>query len=47
MGKRVTLTGINILRIAGGKIVEEWGEMDNLGFMEQLGRPSQTESVKD
>ena len=36
-GKQVTLTGISILRIVGGKIVEEWGEMDNLGFMEQLG----------
>lgn len=36
-GKRVTLTGIHILRIVGGKIVDEWGESDNLGFMEQLG----------
>jgi steroid delta-isomerase-like uncharacterized protein len=36
-GKQVTLTGISILRIAGGKIVEEWTESDNLGFMEQLG----------
>lgn len=36
-GKQVTLTGIGIVRIAGGKIVEEWGEMDNLGMMQQLG----------
>jgi predicted ester cyclase len=36
-GKQVTMTGISILRIVGGKIVEEWGESDNLGFMEQLG----------
>jgi steroid delta-isomerase-like uncharacterized protein len=36
-GKRLTLTGISILRIEGGKIVEEWGEMDNLGLMGQLG----------
>lgn len=36
-GKRVTITGISILRIVGGKIVEEWGEMDNLGMMQQLG----------
>jgi steroid delta-isomerase-like uncharacterized protein len=35
--ERLTLTGISILRIVGGKIVEEWGEMDNLGLMEQLG----------
>jgi predicted ester cyclase len=36
-GKQAMITGISILRIAGGKIVEEWGEMDTLGFMEQLG----------
>ena len=36
-GKQVTMTGITILRIEGGKIVEEWGEADNLGFMQQLG----------
>ncbi len=36
-GKRVTITGISIIRIAGGKIVEEWDEQDNMGFMEQLG----------
>lgn len=36
-GKRVTMTGISIIRIVGGKIVEEWDESDNLGFMEQLG----------
>ncbi len=36
-GRQVTMTGISILRIVGGKIVEEWGESDNLGFMEQLG----------
>ncbi len=36
-GKQVTLTGINIMRIVGGKVVEEWGEMDNLGMMQQLG----------
>ena len=36
-GKQVTLTGISILRIVGGKIVEEWGEMDTLGMLQQLG----------
>jgi predicted ester cyclase len=36
-GKRVTMTGISILRIAGGKIVEEWGNTDDLGMMQQLG----------
>ena len=36
-GKQVTVTGISILRIVGGKIVEEWGEMDTLGMLQQLG----------
>ena len=36
-GKRVTMTGISILRILGGKIVEEWGNSDDLGMMQQLG----------
>jgi predicted ester cyclase len=36
-GKLVMMTGISILHIVGGKIVEEWGEMDNLGAMVQLG----------
>jgi predicted ester cyclase len=36
-GKRVTMAGISILRIVGGRIVEEWDEQDNLGFMQQLG----------
>jgi len=36
-GKQVAITGITILRISGGKIVEEWGEMDSLGMREQLG----------
>jgi predicted ester cyclase len=35
--KEVTLTGIRIFRIAEGKIAEQWGESDNLGFMQQLG----------
>lgn len=36
-GKQVTVTGINVDRIAGGKIVEEWGEFDMMGMMQQLG----------
>ena len=36
-GKQATMSGISILRIVGGKIVEEWSESDNLGFMQQLG----------
>jgi len=36
-GKEVTYTGITIHRITGGKIVESWDEVDNLGLMQQLG----------
>jgi len=36
-GKRIEMTGIGIQRIAGGKIVEEWVESDQMGMMQQLG----------
>jgi predicted ester cyclase len=36
-GRRVTLTGIEILRIAGGKIAERWAEDNGLSLMRQLG----------
>jgi steroid delta-isomerase-like uncharacterized protein len=36
-GKHVTQTGIDILRIVDGKIVERWGEFDNLSLLQQLG----------
>jgi steroid delta-isomerase-like uncharacterized protein len=36
-GKPVTVPGITIYRIVGGKIVEERGEEDGLGLLQQLG----------
>ncbi|MBI4672180.1 MAG: ester cyclase [Chloroflexi bacterium] len=36
-GKQVTVEGIDILRVEGGKIVEHWGQYDQLGMMQQLG----------
>jgi steroid delta-isomerase-like uncharacterized protein len=36
-GKTVTLRGINIFRVDGGKIVERWGCLDQLGLLRQLG----------
>jgi steroid delta-isomerase-like uncharacterized protein len=36
-GNQVTFTGIDIVRIAAGKIVERWGNFDDLGMMQQLG----------
>jgi steroid delta-isomerase-like uncharacterized protein len=36
-GKQITIPGIAIHRIAGGKIVEDWVSMDMLGALQQLG----------
>lgn len=36
-GVQMQTTGINILRIVGGKVVEHWGNSDDLGVMRQLG----------
>jgi steroid delta-isomerase-like uncharacterized protein len=36
-GKSATITGIQIDRIADGKIVETWGNFDQLGLLQQIG----------
>ncbi len=36
-GKRVAFSGIDIVRVSGGKIVEHWESFDQLGLMQQLG----------
>ena len=36
-GKSVSFGVIDIVRIAGGKFVEHWGQMDNMSMMQQLG----------
>ena len=36
-GKKVTLSGISIHRIVGGKITETWNNYDALSLLEQLG----------
>jgi steroid delta-isomerase-like uncharacterized protein len=36
-GKAVSIGVIDIIRIAGGKFVEHWGQMDSMGMMQQLG----------
>lgn len=35
--KPVTVTGIDINRVVGGKVTEHWGNFDQLGMMQQLG----------
>jgi steroid delta-isomerase-like uncharacterized protein len=44
-GKQMTITGMEIVRVSGGKIVEAWSEFDQLGMLQQLGvipAPGQT-----
>ena len=36
-GKQVTFTSIEIYRVSGGKLAEEWVEIDMLGLLQQLG----------
>ena len=36
-GKTMTITGIEIYRVANGKLVEHWGNQDDLGRLQQLG----------
>jgi steroid delta-isomerase-like uncharacterized protein len=35
--KKVMMSVIEIDRVAGGKVIEEWVRLDTLGFMQQLG----------
>jgi steroid delta-isomerase-like uncharacterized protein len=36
-GKRVEITGINVERLAEGKLVEHWSAPDNIALFQQLG----------
>lgn len=36
-GRHVTFTGSDFFRFAGGKIAEQWADLDALGLMQQLG----------
>jgi steroid delta-isomerase-like uncharacterized protein len=36
-GKRVAFSGIEIVRLEGGKLVEHWDEVDVLGLLQQIG----------
>ncbi len=47
-GERVTMQGIDILRIVENRVVELWGQEDMLGMMQQLGAiptPGKTEEA--
>ena len=36
-GKKFTVSGVSIYRIANGKIAEHWGEFDQMSVLQQLG----------
>ncbi|MBM7787149.1 ester cyclase [Tenggerimyces flavus] len=36
-GEKLTLRGMNVFRIEGDRIVERWGQLDDLGLLRQLG----------
>ena len=36
-GKPVTFTSLEVYRVTGGKLAEEWVELDMLGLLQQLG----------
>ena len=36
-GRRITMSGLELFRLAGGKIVESWLAYDNFSLMQQLG----------
>jgi steroid delta-isomerase-like uncharacterized protein len=36
-GKQVTMPGISVVRLAGGKSAEQWVIHDQLGMLQQLG----------
>jgi steroid delta-isomerase-like uncharacterized protein len=36
-GKKVTMTGMDFIRIANGKLAELWSNQDTLGWLQQLG----------
>ena len=46
-GRSISIEVIDIVRFEGGKFVEHWGIMDNMGMMQQLGvvpEPAQVEA---
>ena len=47
-GNELVLTGVNIFRIANGRVAERWGTMDLMGLMQQLGvAPATPEDIVD
>ena len=45
-GKQVTISGVSIARLSGGKMAEGWINWDALGLMQQLGVVPETAKTK-
>ena len=45
-GRSISIEVIDIVRFEGGKFVEHWGIMDNMGMMQQLGVVPEPEQVE-
>ncbi len=45
-GKSFTMSGIDIFRVEDGKLVEHWGNEDDMGMMQQLGATPAPEPAK-
>jgi predicted ester cyclase len=43
-GRRVTVTGLDIDRFEGGKVIEHWGLFDQLSMLQQIGAVPQPEA---
>jgi predicted ester cyclase len=43
--KPVEMTGINILRFSGNKVVESWNEFDQVGMLQQIGAMPEPETA--
>jgi len=44
-GKRINITGTDVLRFSNGKVVEVWACWDALGFYQQIGAIPEMESA--
>lgn len=42
-GRRITVTGLMIVRTEEGRIMEAWSQWDTLGLLQQLGVPDPTD----
>ena len=45
-GREMTVAGMDMWRVAGGKCAEHWLEMDSLGMLQQLGVIPQPEQAR-